>query len=170
MANNFFSAGVLSASAEMWFLKKNKVWKNVTLCFIQAGIICHMYCYYLFSWTEQQFVFIWSLWLFTLLVQKPFCFCSSSALSCVNGLSTSVDIMVCPVFVLVLTGSKRQDDTRERRNTFSFWLVERKVLNVSLIFKNIARWKEYYTFWVINSLLIIEYISSEDQKIPLKPN
>lgn len=66
---------LLWLSSEFW---KNKVWKNVSLCFIQAGIICHMYCYYLFSWTEQQFVFIWSFWLLTLLFQESFCLPASS--------------------------------------------------------------------------------------------
>lgn len=140
--------------------------------FVSSRLVSSVICIaivYLAGLSSSLFLFdLFDFWL--CFSRSPFVSLLHHALSCVNGLSASVDVMVYPIFVLVLTGSKRQDETRQRRNTFCSWPVERQVLKVSLIFKNIARLKEYYSFWVINSLLITEYISLEDHKIPLKPN
>lgn len=97
----FLSWSVICFGWDVSFVK-NKVWKNAILCFIQAGIICHTYCYYLFSWIEEhlQFVSIWSLWLFTLFPQESF-HLLHRALSSMNGLSASVNTMIYPGFCFV---------------------------------------------------------------------
>lgn len=134
-----------------------------------------MYCYYLFSWSEQclhSVSIIWSLWLFTLLSRESFCLPSST---CFFPCEWPFRICECrglPCFLFCFLQAQKSKLRQVKGKTLCSWLAERHVLKVFffLIFKNITRLKEYYSFWVINFLLITEYMPSEYHKIPFKPN
>lgn len=89
------------------------------------------------------------------------------ASSCVNGICGYHGL---PCFLFWFLQAQKGKIKQGKGETLSVPDLQKGTSGKFSVFKNITRLKEYYSFRVINSLLITEYISSEDHKIPFKPN